>query len=142
MIRCNPQDHSLLEARLIQSPNPLITRLAFLVTSPYVKLSRGQPPSPHYYKPKLLSLKTVQRFLKCLPRTEGKREIYFLFHHRILSGEQYGYAPVFLPGDFYGQRSLVGYNLRDCKELGMTERLTLSLFRAPYSGNSVSWPWY
>ena len=82
MIKSNPQDHSLLEAGLVQSPNPLITWLVFLVTSPYVKLSRGPPPSPHY-KPKLLSIKTVQRLLKCLPRTKGKHEIYFLFHHRI-----------------------------------------------------------
>ena len=141
MIKCNPQDHSLLEAGLIQSPNPLITWLVFLVTSPYVKLSRGPPPSPHY-KPKLLSLKTVQRLLKCLPRTKDKQEIYFLFHHRILSGEQNGYTLVFLPGDFYGQGSLVGHNLWGCKELGTTERLTLSLFRAPYSGNPMSWPWY
>ena len=29
-------------------------------------------------------------------------------------------APVFLPGESYGQRSLVGYSL-DCKELDMTE---------------------
>ena len=30
-------------------------------------------------------------------------------------------APVFLPGKFHGQRSLVGYSLRDHKELAMTE---------------------
>ena len=31
---------------------------------------------------------------------------------------------VLLPGEFYGQRSLVGYSPRDCKELDMTEGLT------------------
>ena len=31
---------------------------------------------------------------------------------------------VFLPGEFHGQKSLVGYSLRGCKELDTTERLT------------------
>ena len=33
-------------------------------------------------------------------------------------------APVILPGEFHGQRSLVGYSPGDCKEPGMTERLS------------------
>ena len=33
-------------------------------------------------------------------------------------------APVFLPGEFHGQRSLVGYSSLGLKELDMTERLT------------------
>ena len=32
--------------------------------------------------------------------------------------------PVFLPGEFHGQRSLAGYSSWDCKELDMTERWT------------------
>ena len=36
-------------------------------------------------------------------------------------------TPVFLPGESHGQKRLAGYSLRGCKELGMTERLTLSL---------------
>ena len=36
-------------------------------------------------------------------------------------------APVFLPGKFHGQRSLVGYSPWDCKESDTTEQLTLSL---------------
>ena len=45
------------------------------------------------------------------------------------SGEGNGLpVPVFLPGEFHGQRSLVGYSLRGHKELDMIERLTLSLF--------------
>ena len=32
-----------------------------------------------------------------------------------------GMAPVFLLGEFHGQRSLVGYNPWSCKELDMTE---------------------
>ena len=30
-------------------------------------------------------------------------------------------TPVFLPGESHGQRSLVGYGSRDCKELDTTE---------------------
>ena len=33
-------------------------------------------------------------------------------------------TPVFLPGKSYGQRSLVGYSPRGCKELDMTEQLS------------------
>ena len=36
-------------------------------------------------------------------------------------------TPIFLPREFHGQRRLVGYGLWDCKELGKTERLTISL---------------
>ena len=37
-------------------------------------------------------------------------------------------TPVFLPGEFHGQRSLAGYSPWGCKELDTTEQLTLSLF--------------
>ena len=33
-------------------------------------------------------------------------------------------TPVFLPGEFHGQRSLVAYSPQGCKESNMTERLT------------------
>ena len=35
-------------------------------------------------------------------------------------------TPVFLPGEFHGQRSLAGYSPWDHKESDMTERLTLA----------------
>ena len=41
-------------------------------------------------------------------------------------GEGNGY-PVFLPGEFHRQRSLVGCSPRDHKELDTAEQLTLSL---------------
>ena len=37
-------------------------------------------------------------------------------------------TPVFLPGEFHGQRSLVGYSPWGHKESDATEQLTLSLF--------------
>ena len=33
-------------------------------------------------------------------------------------------TPVFLPGELHGQRSLVGYSARGCKESDTTERLS------------------
>ena len=44
-------------------------------------------------------------------------------------GEKNGY-PFFgeLPGEFQGQKSLLGYSPRGCKESDMTEQLTLSLY--------------
>ena len=33
-------------------------------------------------------------------------------------------TPVFLPGEFHGQRSLMGYSSWDCKELDTTEHLS------------------
>ena len=42
-------------------------------------------------------------------------------------GEGNAPIPVFLPGEFHGRRSLVGYSLWGGKESNMTERLTLSL---------------
>ena len=41
-------------------------------------------------------------------------------------------TPVFLPGEFHGQRSLVDYNLWGCKESDMTEQLSTAL---PSSGS-------
>ena len=37
-------------------------------------------------------------------------------------------TPVLLPGEFHGQRNLVGYSPWGHKELETTEQLTLSLF--------------
>ena len=48
-------------------------------------------------------------------------------------------TPVFSPGEFHGQRSLVGYSAWGCKELDMTEWLTLSLSQP--SGSNASWQW-
>ena len=37
-------------------------------------------------------------------------------------------TPIFLPGEFHGQRSLAGYSPWGHRELDITEQLTLSLF--------------
>ena len=42
-------------------------------------------------------------------------------------GKEWQPTPVFLPGEFQGQRSLEGYNPWGHKELDRTEQLTLSL---------------
>ena len=41
-------------------------------------------------------------------------------------------TPVFLPGEFHGQRSLVGYSPRGPKESATMEQLTLSLSHHDY----------
>ena len=45
-------------------------------------------------------------------------------------------TPVFLSGEFHGQRSLVGYSPWGCKELDMTEQLTHFLFYQEFVTNS------
>ena len=45
---------------------------------------------------------------------------------KILWRRKWQAIPRFLPGEFHGQRSLVGYNPWSHKELDMTEQLTLS----------------
>ena len=45
------------------------------------------------------------------------------------SGEGNGTTlPIFLPGEFHGQRSLAGYSPLGCKESDMTEQLSLFTF--------------
>ena len=46
-------------------------------------------------------------------------------------------TPVFLPGEFHGQRRLVGYSPWNCKESDMTEWLTFALLDNPV--NEVAW---
>ena len=56
-------------------------------------------------------------------------------------------TPIFLPGEFHGQRSLAGYSLWDLKESDTTEQLTLGLhfqniknsFFSSYSKTGSSW---
>ena len=44
-------------------------------------------------------------------------------------------TPVFLPGEFLRQRSLIGYSPWDCKEMDPTERLTPMLEANEYVSN-------
>jgi len=46
---------------------------------------------------------------------------------KILWGRKWQPTPVFLPGEFHGQRSLGGYSSWACKESGMTEHMAHSL---------------
>ena len=64
----------------------------------------------------------------CLPAMQGTR-VRSLAQEVPLEKEM-ATTPVFLCGEFHGQRSLTGYSLWDCKELDVTERPTflVSLF--------------
>ena len=44
-------------------------------------------------------------------------------------------TPVFLPGEFHGQRSLVGYSPWGHEESDTTEKLTLNMFHRTYYFN-------
>ena len=46
---------------------------------------------------------------------------------------EWQFIPVFLPGDFHGQRSLTGYTPWEHQELGLTERLTHLIYANGYS---------
>jgi len=46
-------------------------------------------------------------------------------------GRKWQPTPVFLPGEFHGQRSLVGYSPWGRKELDMTEQLSMHAIMPP-----------
>jgi len=46
-------------------------------------------------------------------------------------------TPVFLPGEFHGQRSLEGYSPQSCKESDMTEWLTLTISHSQLTNKIV-----
>ena len=47
---------------------------------------------------------------------------------KILLRKKWQPIPAFLPGEFHGQRSLVGFSPQGCKELDMTEATDTSSF--------------
>ena len=53
---------------------------------------------------------------------------FYLLVRKIPWRREWLLIPVFLPGEFHGQRSLVNYSPWGHKESDTTERLTLSLF--------------
>ena len=71
--------------------------------------------------------------VKNLPEMQETR-VQSLSQEYSLEKEIATHSPVFLPGEFHGQRSLVGYHPWGCKESDMTEWLTIWLKRWP-------WPW-
>ena len=52
-----------------------------------------------------------------------RRRTFDLCVRKILWRKEWLPTPVFLPGEFHGQRSLMGYHLWGCKELNMTWQL-------------------
>ena len=51
-------------------------------------------------------------------------------------------TPVFLPGEFHGQRTLLGYSSWGCQESDITEWLTLSLSHALWFSLQRSKSWW
>ena len=75
-------------------------------------------------------------FLRCLPRWHSGKESachcrrcgFSLWVRKIPWRTEWQSTPVFLPGKFNGQRSLVGYNPWGHKKLDMTEQLSMRAF--------------
>ena len=68
----------------------------------------------------------VAQMVKNLPAMH-KTQVQSLGQEGALKKGMATHSPVFLPGEFRGQRSLVGYSPWGCKESGKTEQLSLSL---------------
>ena len=67
----------------------------------------------------------VALVVKKLPANAGDIETWFnSWVKKIPWKRAWQRTPVFLPGEFHGQRSLAGYSPRDHKELDITEQLT------------------
>ena len=72
----------------------------------------------------------LTRLVKNLPVNEGdgKRCAFHPWVRKIFCRRKWQPTPVFLPGKFHGQRSLVGYSTYGCKESDMTEHAEAILY--------------
>ena len=64
---------------------------------------------------------------------QGRKPVFDPWIRKIPWRSEWLPTPVFLPGECYGQRSLVGYIPRGCKESDTTEWITLSCCFSPPS---------
>ena len=92
-------------------------------------LSRSHPAPPtshHGYKdPENCDLQGPETSPKTEPISQCKRRVFSSWVGKIPWRRPWQPTPVFLSGEFHGQRSLVGISLCICKELDTAERLTL-----------------
>ena len=68
----------------------------------------------------------------------GRRSGFDPWVGKITSSRKWQPTPVFLPGEFHGQRSLAGNSPWGCKELDTTKRLILSLYLKSMYGIIIS----
>ena len=71
------------------------------------------------------------------PTCQCRRRRFDPWARKIPCSRKWHPIPVFLPGKFHGQRSLVGYSPWCHKESDMTEQLSLSLSRAACQWSGV-----
>ena len=71
-----------------------------------------------WYKPSMTEDFPGSSAIKNLPAMQEMRV--WAWVRKILWGRNWQAPPIFLPGEFHGQRSLVGYSPWGCKELDMT----------------------
>ena len=85
------------------------------------------------HKVMMLPFNTLSRFVMGFPSgSDGKESAYRCKKTQVRSlgwedpwRREWQLTPVFLPGEFHGQRSLACYSPWGCKELDMIEQLTL-----------------
>ena len=80
----------------------------------------------------------VVKTVKNLPTMQ--KTGFFLWVGKIPCRRKWLSTPVFFLRKFHGQRRLVGYNPRGCKELDKTEQLTLSLSQSEHNFPESSHP--
>ena len=71
--------------------------------------------------PKHFGASLVAVTVENLPAMQETQMLFSLWIGKIPWRREWLPTPVFLPGEFHGQRSLAGYNPRGHKELDMTE---------------------
>ena len=105
---------------------PALQKAAFLTVSPCdffsMHVQREKESLPLLKKTLVISDSLVARSVKSLPAMQGPK--FDPWVGKTSWRREWQPTPVFLPGEFHGQRSLVGYSLWSHKESGTTDRLT------------------
>ena len=86
----------------------------------------------------ILSPKNHQQEPTC-QRRRGKRCRFNCWVGKIPWRRKWQFSPIFLPGKFHGERSLVGYCLWEHRELDMTECVGTYMQRPPLIAIIVAW---
>ena len=115
----------------VGAPNPCMVQESIIYTSFQEKFTLVQL-NRHYllhFIEEAIRIRCFQllKVIYLIGRLQCRRPMFNAWVRKIPWKREWLPTPVFLPGEFYGQRSLVGYSPWSHKESDMTERLTLSL---------------
>ena len=107
-LKCSTDSLGLWFSELVSSSRTL-----------YIRSPSGDSTNKHYGTGLPWWLRWYRICLQC------RRPAYSPWVGKIPWRREWQPTPVFLPGEFHGQSSLVGYSPWGCKELDTTEQLTL-----------------